>query len=91
MRTSRSATTAYPELHLKAAALLHSLARNHALVDGNKRLAWTACRTFLAINGQWISAPEDDRFNFVIQVATGGIPELDKIAAQLHTWSHQEG
>ena len=82
---------AYPELHLKAAALLHSLARNHALVDGNKRLAWTACRTFLAINGQWISAPEDDRFTFVIQVATGGIPELDKIAEQLHTWSYQEG
>jgi len=81
---------AYTELHLKAAALLHSLARNHALVDGNKRLAWTACRTFLAMNGQWISAPEYDRFNFVIQVATGGIPELDKIADQLCTWSYQE-
>src|ERR1700758_800142 len=81
---------AYPKLHLKAAALLHSLARNHALVDGNKRLAWTACRTFLAINGQWISAPQDDRFNFVIQVATGGIADLAKIAEQLHTWSHQE-
>jgi death on curing protein len=58
---------AHPDLHLKAAALLHSLARNHALVDGNKRLAWTACRTFLAVNGQWISAPEDDRFDFVIR------------------------
>ena len=33
---------AYPDLHLKVAALLHSLARNHALVDGNKRLAWTS-------------------------------------------------
>ena len=33
---------AYPDLHTKAAALLHSLARNHALVDGNKRLAWAA-------------------------------------------------
>jgi death on curing protein len=90
-RASVFGQDAYTELHLKAAALLHSLARNHALVDGNKRLAWTACRTFLAINDQWISAPEDDRFNFVIQVATGGIPELDQIAEQLHTWSHQEG
>ncbi|MGO8966432.1 type II toxin-antitoxin system death-on-curing family toxin [Mycobacterium sp.] len=81
---------AYTELHLKAAALLHSLARNDALVDGNKRLAWAACRTFLAINGQWISAREDDRFNFVIQVATGEIPELAKIAEQLRTWSYQE-
>ncbi|HEY9303346.1 MAG TPA: type II toxin-antitoxin system death-on-curing family toxin [Mycobacterium sp.] len=82
---------AYPGLHLKAAALLHSLARNHALVDGNKRLAWTACRTFLAINDQWISAPEDDRFEFVIQVATGALPDLDKIAEQLRSWSHHEG
>ena len=82
---------AYPDLRLKAAALLHSLARNHALVDGNKRLAWTACRTFLAINGQWISAPEDDRFEFVIRVATGVLPDLDKIAEQLRTWSYQVG
>ena len=82
---------AYPDLHLKAAALLHSLARNHALVDGNKRLAWTACRTFLAINGQWISAPEDERFDFVIAVATGVLPDLDKIADQLRAWSYQEG
>jgi death-on-curing protein len=81
---------AYPELHLKAAALLHSLARNHALIDGNKRLAWTAGRTFLAINEHWISATEDDRFNFVIGVAAGGITELDDIAEQLLTWSHQE-
>ena len=59
------------------------LARNHALVDGNKRLAWTACRTFLAIHGQWISAPEDERFDFVIRVATGVMPDLDTIAEQL--------
>ena len=82
---------AYPDLHLKAAALLHSLARNHALTDGNKRLAWTACRTFLAINGGWISAPEDERFDFVIAVAAGALPDLDKAAEQLRTWSYQEG
>jgi len=82
---------AYPDLHVKAAALLHSLARNDALVDGNKRLAWTACRTFLAINGQWISAPEDDRFEFVIRVATGALPDLDKTAEQLRAWGYQEG
>lgn len=80
----------YPDLHLKAAALLHSLARDHALVDGNKRLSWTACRTFLAINGQWIRAPEDERFDFVIGVATGVSPDLAKIAEQLRTWSYQE-
>jgi death on curing protein len=90
-RASVFGQDAYPDLHLKAASLLHSLARNHALVDGNKRLAWTACRTFLAINGQWISAPEDERFDFVIRVATGVVPDLDKIADQLRARSYQEG
>jgi death-on-curing protein len=89
-RASVFGADAYPDLHLKAAALLHSLARNHALVDGNKRSAWTACRTFLAINGQWFNAPEDDRFEFVIQVATGALADLDKIADRLRSWSHQE-
>jgi death on curing protein len=89
-RASVFGQDAYADLHLKAAALLHSLARYHALVDGNKRLAWTACRTFLAINGEWISAPEDDRFEFVIRVATGALPDLDEIGRHLRTWSYQE-
>lgn len=90
-RASVFGEDAYPDLHLKSVALLHSLARNHALVDGNKRLAWTACRTFLAINNQWISAGEDERFEFVIGVATGALADLGKIAEQLRAWSHQEG
>lgn len=70
---------------------MHLLARNNALVDGNKRLAWMACRTFLAINRQWISAPEDDRFNFVVAVATRALPDLSGIADQLRAWSYQQG
>jgi death-on-curing protein len=89
-RASVFGQDAYSDLPVKAAALLHSLARNHALVDGNKRLAWTACRTFLAINGQWISAPEDDRFEMVIRVASGVLPDLDTIAEQLRAWSYQK-
>ena len=41
---------AYPTLWEKAAALLHSVANNHALIDGNKRLAWIATATFLDLN-----------------------------------------
>ena len=89
-RASVFGEDAYPELHLKAAALLHSLARNYALVEGNKRLAWPACLTLAAINGQWISAPEDDRFELVIEVATGAQPDLNEIANRLRAWSHQE-
>lgn len=87
-RASVFGRDAYPELHVKAAALLHSLLCNHALLDGNKRLAWTACLTFLAINGQRISASEDDRFEFVIRVASGQDDDLDEIAEQLRVWSY---
>lgn len=90
-RASAFGSDAYPDLHLKAAALFHSLARNHALIDGNKRIAWSACRTFLAMNGQWISAPEDARFDFVIRVATGAEADINDIAEQLRAWSYQEG
>ncbi len=90
-RASVFGEDAYPDLHVKAAALLHSLLRNHALVDGNKRLAWTACRTFLALNGQWISAPEDARFDFVVRTAAGAVRDPDEIATQLRPWSYQEG
>ncbi|MFF9280441.1 Fic family protein [Streptomyces griseosporeus] len=38
-------------MHEKAAVLLHSVARNHALVDGNERTAWLAMRVFLRFNG----------------------------------------
>lgn len=88
-RASVFGQDAYPDLHVKAAALLHSLTRNHALVDGNKRLGWTACRMFLAINAQWITASEDDRFDFVIRAATGAMADLDEVGAQLRTWGYQ--
>jgi death-on-curing protein len=90
-RASVFGQDAYPDLHFKAAALLQSLARNHALLDGNKRLAWTACRTFLAINARWIRATEDERFDFVMLVAAGAMSDLDQIAEQLRIWSYQEG
>lgn len=89
-RASVFGQDAYPDVHLKAAALMQSLARNHALKDGNKRVAWTACRTFLAINGEWLTASVDDRFDFVIRVATGAAADLDKIADQLRAWSYRE-
>jgi death-on-curing protein len=90
-RASAFGRDAYPDLHLKAAALFQSLARNHALINGNKRLAWTACRTFLAVNGQWISAAENERFDLVIRVATGAQGDINAIAEQLRAWSYQEG
>lgn len=85
-RTTVGGAQAYADVHTKAAALLHSLCRNHALVDGNKRLAWTACQVFLGLNGEWVEASEDDRFDLMIAVASGAIDTVEEIAEQLQTW-----
>lgn len=78
---------AYPELHTKAAALLHSLAGNHALIDGNKRLAWAATAVFLDINGHEVETTDDEVVEFVLAVAAGELTELPEIAARLQSWS----
>jgi death-on-curing protein len=51
---------AYPTFAGNAAALMHSLAPNHALVDGNKRLAWAATRVFCLLNGHDLAFTVDD-------------------------------
>jgi death on curing protein len=62
---------AYPTLPAKAAALLHSLACNHALVDGNKRLALLATTVFLRINGYILDLTDDEAFDLTMSVAAG--------------------
>jgi death on curing protein len=76
---------AYPDLFTKAAALFQSLARNHALVDGNKRTAWAATWTFLGINGVELAAgfDVDAAEEFVLNVATGSQTMIEDIAADL--------
>lgn len=73
---------AYPSLWLKAAALLHSVARNHALVDGNKRTAWAAAWVFLGCNDHRLSPgfDVDAAYELMIGVAVGSIevPELSE-------------
>jgi death-on-curing protein len=74
---------AYPAIHRKAAALLHSLVRNHALVDGNKRLGWVAVRLFYVTNDLDLHADHDDAFAFVMGIASGEITEIDDMAGWL--------
>ena len=62
---------AYPSFAEKAAALMHSIARNHGLIDGNKRLAWSATRTFCLINGYDINLNADVAEKIVVGVASG--------------------
>jgi death-on-curing protein len=76
---------AYPSLHGKAAALLHSLTCNHALVDGNKRLAWQATAVFLWINECDVVAADDELFELVVAIADGSLAEVTKIAERLQS------
>jgi death-on-curing protein len=73
---------AYPTLALKAAALLHSLTRNHTLVDGNRRLGWLATVVFLDLNGQDVDLSDDAAFQFVMDVAAGAA-DVEEVADRL--------
>lgn len=74
---------AYPDLDAKAAALLHSIARNHALIDGNKRLALAAVIGFCGLNGRRPTLTNDEAYDLVISVAAGQLDAVDAIAAVL--------
>lgn len=78
-RTTVFGQDAYETFDDQAAALLHSVARNHPLVDGNKRLAWAAARVFCLLNDTDLTyASVDEAEAFVLGVAAGelDVPEI---------------
>ncbi len=79
-RTSAFGADAYPSLRTKAAALLHSIAGNHALVDGNKRLALAAVITFYGLNGSRLTLTNDEAYDLMIAVAAGELDDVEAIA-----------
>jgi death-on-curing protein len=80
---------AYPTIHEKAAALLHSVARNHALVDGNKRLALAAAIAFYGLNGVRLTLTNDEAYDLVIGVASGKLDDVRTIASVLDARSEE--
>ncbi|MFF2195181.1 type II toxin-antitoxin system death-on-curing family toxin [Streptomyces sp. NPDC058157] len=77
-------TRAYTDLHEQAAALLHGIAVNHPLVDGNKRTAWLAAATFLAVNGADPAAVDQEAaYALVVDVASGAEARVPVIADRL--------
>ncbi|MFE5713390.1 type II toxin-antitoxin system death-on-curing family toxin [Streptomyces sp. NPDC056501] len=75
---------AYSDLFEKAAALLQSLAVNHPLVDGNKRMAWMCTVVFLDFNGtEMVGVDQDEAYKLVIDVATGDLEDIVLIARRL--------
>ncbi len=85
-RASVLGQDAYPDHFSKAAALLHSLARNHPLVDGNKRLAWLATYVFLAKNDVVLDPDDNEAYDLVVAVASGARDDVEEIAAILDSF-----
>ena len=84
-RTSVFGEEAYADLPTKAAALLESIVRNHALIDGNKRLGWLAVIVFYGLNDVMLEAPDDEAFDLVIAMASGTV-SYEQAAARLASW-----
>jgi death-on-curing protein len=79
-------TPAYEDLYEQASALLHGLAANHPLVDGNKRTAWLATAAFLALNGVDLTGCDQDvAYGLVVDVASGEVSDVGVIAGRLRS------
>ena len=75
----------YETLSMQAAALLHSFALNHAFLDGNKRVAFSAAAVFLSANGFKLEIGATDGENFIIQKVIQAKVELESIAEWLES------
>lgn len=84
-QTSVFGADAYPGLNEKAAALVHSIVGNHALVDGNKRLGLAALLAFLGVNGSRLTMTNDEAYEFIMRIARGELRDVAEIAAVLQS------
>src|ERR1700690_3690941 len=79
----RAQTGFYADLIEEAAALWESLAQNHAFIDGNKRTAFAATYTFLAINGARLTADAEETYAFVAALYEAKQFSFDKLVPWL--------
>lgn len=82
-QTSIGGDDAYPTIWLKAAALLQSIADNHALVDGNERLGWIATAVLLEINDASVAAASNDDVDELVMAVAAGASTIEGIAETL--------
>jgi death on curing protein len=81
--TSLGGADAYPTIVDKAAALVHSAVRNHALVDGNKRVGLMLLIVFLGVNGRRLTATNDEAYELIVSIAEGRLDAVADIAGAL--------
>jgi death-on-curing protein len=77
-------TAFYPSPEEKAAAILESIVKNHPFLDGNKRTGYALMVVILAQNGRGIAAMEDEKYDFVIEVASGML-DFEQIVEWIRT------
>jgi death-on-curing protein len=87
----RPQTGYYADLIEEAAALWESLAQNHAFIDGNKRTAFAATFTFLAINGGRLTADPEETYAFVAALYESNRFNFDKLVPWLRTFVKFKG
>ncbi|MGH9403294.1 MAG: type II toxin-antitoxin system death-on-curing family toxin [Terriglobia bacterium] len=81
----RPQTGHYADLIEEAAALWESLAQNHPFVDGNKRTAFAAAYTFLAINGARLTADVQEAYVFITGLYDANQFNFEKLVPWLHS------
>ena len=81
-QTSVFGEDAYPTLELKAAAMTHSVIKNHPMVDGNKRTSWFLLNAFLFINGYLLEMSTELGLEFTLGIATDQLT-LDEAAGKI--------
>jgi death-on-curing protein len=80
-RPRNIATYGTPNLYDLAAAYAFGLTRNHAFIDGNKRIAFATMTVFLELNGYELNAPQPEAYESMIALAAGDMTEV-----QLASW-----
>jgi len=86
----RPQTGYYADLIAEAAALWESLSENHPFVDGNKRTAFAAMVTFLAIHGATLTADADEAWRFLSGLYGSSGPRFSALDSWLRQWVHHE-
>ena len=64
-----------PDLAELAAAYAFGIIKNHPFIDGNKRVGYVVCRTFLILNGLDIGATQEEKYSTFLKLAEGTIDQ----------------
>jgi death-on-curing protein len=75
----RPQTGYYGTLAEEAAALMESLANNHAFLDGNKRTSFAVTDTFLRLNGFYLEVNPLEAYKFIVEAMSKGEFRFDRI------------